>query len=159
MYVPVGLLMYVPVGLLMYVPVGLLMYVYTCRFVNVCTCRFLTRLLMFLKETCGKYVYFIVYTNMYLYVLYVYTCIYMSKVFIKVMLELQTYSGPASNNYGVLLRLVLSLLCLPQAITYLQSAARLKGSDTIDEADVLEIAGVSTVPISSLMYIHDCTFH
>ena len=35
----------------------------------------------------------------------------MSKVFIKVMLELQTYSGPASNNYDVLLRLVLSLLC------------------------------------------------
>ena len=44
-------------------------YNYTNSFkvcnVHVCTCRFLTRLLMFLKETCGKYVYFIVYTNMY----------------------------------------------------------------------------------------------
>ena len=47
--------------------------------------------------------------------------------------------------------------CMPpgvvlQAITYLQSIARLKGSEEIEEADVLEIAGVSII-IFQILYI------
>ena len=43
-----------------------------------------------------------------------------------------------------------------QAITYLQSVARLKGSEEVEEGDVIEIAGVSSYMYMRMMYICVC---